>query len=201
MDLQPISEYLAHFSWSELVSAVLAAGFVAVINIFSNHKLAKKRDKENREENEKIQKKAEARNERTRDDQRRDIEQQAEQKERLQAVKSYYVAYTDALRGNSYSQMKLQDLETVTKIFRLEAMALDHHMQEQTNKILEVIRRLDELVKDESTSQDHRASRIIRQIRPLQEPLFNELLIWGLHGKSRKVSELLDRELNELKSE
>lgn len=201
MTLQSISEFLAHFSWSDLFSALLGGVIVAAVNLGIGHWLATKRDKANREGNEEIQKKAEARHERTLDDQRRDQDQQREQRERLQAVKSYYVAFTNAVDGNSYSQPKIKELKTVTKVFRLEATALDHHMQEQTNKILEIIERLDHLLKAESTSEGHRASRIIRQIRPLQEPLFNELLIWGLHGKSRKVSELLDHELNELRSE
>ena len=216
MDLKPIADFFAHFSWSELVSAVLAAGIVAVVNIVSNHKLAKKRDKENRdandemqiardklnrEGNDELQRKAENRQYRTAEDDRRDADKQREQKERLQAVKSFYVAFANAVDGNSYSQPKIKELKTVTKVFRLEATALDRHMQEQTNKILEIIERLDHLLKAESTSEGHRASRIIRQVRPLQEPLFNELLIWGLHGKSRKVSELLDHKLNELGSE
>ena len=198
MDLKPIADFFAHFSWSELVSAVLAAGIVAVVNIVSNHKLAKKRDKENRDATDELQRKAENRQYRTAEDDRRDADKQREQKERLQAVKSFYVAFANAVDGNSYSQPKIKELKTVTKVFRLEATALDRHMQEQTNKILEIIERLDHLLKAESTSEGHRASRIIRQVRPLQEPLFNELLIWGLHGKSRKVSELLDHKLNEL---
>lgn len=200
MSLQPVFDFFAHFSWSELVSGLIGGGIVAAVNLGIGHCLAKNRDTKNRAGNEEIQRKAEARNERTLEDQRRDLKQESEQKERLQAVKSYYVAYTDAFRSGEQGQKRLWDLEIATKIFRLEATTLDHHMHEQTDKILQMIKLLDEAFKPASTSEGHRATLIVSHIRPFQEPLFSELLIWGIHGKSRKVGELLDRELDALRS-
>lgn len=233
MNLQPIADFFAHFSWSELVSAVLAAGIVAVVNIISNHNLAKSRDKQNREANdemqqerdklnreendrlqiardkenrqgnEEIQRKAEIRQYRTSEDDRRDADQQREQKERLQAVKSYYVAYTDAFKPMAHgdqSLYRLKALETSTKIFRLEATALEPDMHLQVNKILEMVNALDAYFQTTTSSYGHRASQVMKCMEPLQESIFPELMIWGLHGKSRKFGEQMDREIAEVQS-
>lgn len=76
MDLKPIADFFAHFSWSEIVSGLIGAGVVAVLNLWIGHWLATKRDKANREGNEKIQRNAEARHERTRDDHEREAQQE-----------------------------------------------------------------------------------------------------------------------------
>lgn len=215
MNLKPIADLLAHFSWSELVSAVLAAGIVAVVNIISNHKLAKKRDKENRvandemqiardklnrEGNEEIQRKAEIRQYRTAEDDRRDADNQREQKERLQSVRSYYIAYTEALRRKGTFVEQVNYLMTATRIFRLEAIALDSEMEKQSTKILTVMDRMEEFYESLSIPNSQRARKVLAHMTDLQEALFAELMIWGLHGKSHKFGKLMDNNLAEVDS-
>lgn len=200
MDLKPIADLVTQISWSEIVSGLIGAGVVAVLNLWIGHGLAKSRDTANREGNEEIQKKAEARHERTLDDQRRDQDQQREQKERLQAVKSYYVAYTEALSFRDTYRAQLDLLKTTTRIFRLEAIALDSEMEKQVTKILSIMDQMEEFYESLSLPASKRAHRTLIHMSNLQEGLFAELMIWGLHGKSRKVGELMDANLADVKS-
>lgn len=195
MSLQPIADFFAHFSWSELVSAVLAAGIVAAVNIVSNHKLAKKRDKLNREGNEEIQRKAEIRQYRTAEDDRRDQDQQREQKERLQAVKSYYVAYTEAINFNDSFTVQADLLTNATRIFRLEAIALDHEMGKQALKILKIMELMLKYYRDQNIPDTKSVHRMLIHMVKLQEPMFAKLMNWGLSGKARKFGELMDQEI------
>lgn len=180
-----------------LLSAIIGGLITSSFTIWINHRLSQKRDKENREENERIQRRAEVRQYGTLEDQRKDIEQENEQKERLQAVKSYYVAFTDAFRRGEQGLDRLIKLEIATKVFRLEATSIDSHMHDQVSKILQVIIEYDKQLQTSISSYGHRASKMMQLIGPHQEPIFIALTIWGLHGKSRKFGQLMDRILAE----
>lgn len=182
-----------------LLSAIVGGLITSGFSVWISHGLAKKRDKENREGTEQIQRNAEARHERTRDDHEREAQQELERKERLQAVKSYYVAFTEAFKFSLKANERRETLLIATKIFRLEAMTLDHEMETQVSKILEFMGEVDRHFATRVPSYGQRAHLVMEHLEPLQEPLFKELMHWGLHGQSWKVSKLLDQELAALK--
>lgn len=185
--------------WVALFSGAVGGLITALINTWISHRLAKSRDTANREGNEEIQRNAEARHERTRDDHEREAQQEIQRKERLQAVTSYYVAYTEAFRTGSQSNERRETLLIATRIFRLEAMTLDHEMETQVGKILDLMGEVDRHFAIRVSSYGQRAHLVLEHLEPLQEPLFKELMHWGLHGQAWKVSKLLDQELAALK--
>ncbi len=208
MELQPFFEFVNGISWSNVASGAIGAAIVAVINIFSNHRLSLKRDRLNREandhmqkirdeesrkENETIQRQAEIRQNGTSEDLRKEIEHENKQKERIQAVTKFYERFTNIVNEHKDPYRQRIDLEVAIKTFRLESSAIDRSIKEHVSKFLDVIQIYDEHLFLTERSYGARSKKIVTALSNSQETFFDELMDWAYNGHSYKFGALMDR--------
>lgn len=198
MDLKPIADFFAHFSWSEIVSGLIGAGVVAVLNLWIGHWLATKRDKANREGNAQIQREAENRQYGTLEDQRKDLEHSAMERDRTEAVRAYYANYIAAYTNDETGPEKVKSVIVATRLFRMESAVHDPEMPKQIDKFLKLVAIRVEKAKVDPAGLWNAYNETVSYLINFQETMFDQLLLWGFHGKPRKFGELMDRELAEL---
>lgn len=177
--------------FQSLVSAVIGGGIVALLNLFISHRLAKNRDKENREAQERIQKAAEARMARTRDDDRAAQQREQEQRERISAVQDYFRATIEILESGENGSVKTKRFANATRLFALTAHPLDSNLQPKLNEIIRMMTEEEWARAGEMTYKpryDRRMDFITNNIALM----FDRLMLWAYSGNAHKVDPILE---------
>lgn len=178
--------------WNSVLSGAAGASIVAALNLWIGHWLAQKRDKANRKGNEEIQRRAEIRQYGTLEDQRRDIEHINKEKERIQAVKSYYQGFLKAFAIEDDYRKRISTFEVETNLFRMEVAAIDFHMAKQVERLRDFSDAFEADLKGQIDSPRTRTLQIMKFFDTRRDELFDELMNWGFSGKPRKFTELLN---------
>lgn len=134
-------------------------------------------------------------------DQRKDLERTNTERDRSEAVREFYENYINAYAKGIDSKGKIQALIVTTRMFRMKSAVRGPQMAPEINKFLRTVATKVDRADHGPAGYVNGYNGLVSYMIQIQEELFDELLIWGFHGKSRRFGKLMDRELAALQNE